>query len=238
MSLLYGDNIRKLIHPLLLRAMPGRRNFPIELLNAMPKVEGNKLFVINHSCVLDGPVSGEVIREHVYYLVGKQSLELLDRIFFFLNGVVYVDRKSKKSKRQACGNMLKLLREGKNLLICPEGTWNLTPSKPLLPLNWGCIELAKQTGVPLIPLILEYCTDCCYVKYGDPIYIDGEMNKQTGVEQLEEAMATLKWEIWEMFPVQKGTDEMKAEFEEMVRRRVAEYPKFNFVYEMSVVRSR
>ncbi|MGN1198575.1 MAG: hypothetical protein ACI4TA_13390 [Acetatifactor sp.] len=51
-------------------------------------------------------------------------------------------------------------------------------------------------------------------------------------------MATLKWDIWEMFPVQKRTDAMKAEFEEMVRRRVAEYPKFNFAYEMSVVRGR
>lgn len=56
------------------------------------------------------------------------------------------------------------------------------------------------------------------------------------IEQLEETMATLKWDIWEMFPVQKRTDEMKTEFEEMVQKRVTEYPKFNFEYEMSVVR--
>lgn len=31
---------------------------------------------------------------------------------------------------------------------------------------------------------------------------------------------------------------MKAEFEEMVQKRVAEYLKFNFEYEMSVVRGR
>jgi len=48
------------------------------------------------------------------------------------------------------------------------------------------------------------------------------------IEQLEETMATLKWDIWEMFPVQKRTDEMKTEFEEMVQKGVAEYPKFNF----------
>lgn len=214
------DRIRKLIHPLLLKAMSGRRDFPIEILNDMPEVQGNKLFAINHSCVLDAPISSEVIKEHFYLLVGRQSLEILDRIFFFLNGVVYVDRKDKTDKRRAFVKMLKILQEGKNLVIYPEGTWNLTPSKPML------------------PLILEYHSNCCYAKYGAPIYINKEMNKQSGIEQLEEAMSTLKWDIWEMFTVQKRTDEMKAEFEEMIQRRVAEYPKFNYEYEMSVVRGR
>lgn len=232
------DRTRKLIHPLLLKVMSGRRDFPIEILNDMPEVQGNKLFAINHSCVLDAPISSEVIKEHFYLLVGRQSLEILDRIFFFLNGVVYVDRKDKTDKRIAFEKMLKILQEGKNLVIYPEGTWNLTPSKPMLPLNWGLIDLAKKARVPIIPLILEYHSNCCYAKYGEPIYINKEMNKQSGIEQLEEAMSTLKWDIWEMFSVQKRTDEMKAEFEEMVQRRVAEYPKFNYEYEMSVVRGR
>ena len=49
-------------------------------------------------------------------------------------------------------------------------------------------------------------------------------------------MATLKWDIREMFPVQKRSDDMKAEFEEMIQKRSAAYPKFNYEYEMSVVR--
>lgn len=232
------DKLRKLIHPLLLKAMPGRRDFPINILNDMPEVKGNKLFAINHSCIHDLPIANEVVIEHCYLLLGKQSLELIDRIFFFLNGVVYVDRKSKKNKQKSLQKMLKILRRGKSLLMCPEGTWNLTPSKPMLPLNWGIIDLAKQTGVPIIPLILEYHPDCCYAKYGEPIYITPEMDKQKGIEILEEEMATLKWDIWEMFPVQKRTEEMNPEFEEMVQKRVAAYPKFNFEYEMSVVRGR
>ena len=179
------DRIRKLLHPILLKAMPGRRDFQIEMLNFMPKIEGNKLIAINHSCVCDGPVSSEIIKEHFYFLVGKQSLDLIDRIFFRLNGVVYVDRKSKKNKKKSLNKMLKLLRGGKSLLICPEGTWNLTPSKPMLPLNWGIIELAKQTGVPIIPLVLEYHTDCCYAKFGKPIYIEKDMEKKEGIEKLE-----------------------------------------------------
>lgn len=232
------NRIRKVIHPILLKSVRERIYLPIQMLNSMPEIEGNKIFAINHSCVLDGPVSCDVIKDHFYFLVGKQSLELIDRIFFALNGVVYVDRKSKNNKKKSSQKMLKILQGGKSLLICPEGTWNLTPSKPMLPLNWGIIDLAKQTGVPIIPLILEYHADCCYAKYGEPIYIKKEMDKQVGIGQLEEAMATLKWDIWERFPVQKRTDEMKAEFEEMVQKRVVEYRKFNFEYEMSVVRDK
>lgn len=39
-----------------------------------------------------------------------------------------------------------------------------------------------------------------------------------------------------MFPVQKRANEMKAEFDEMIHKRVAAYPKFNYEYEMSVIR--
>ncbi|MBQ9134554.1 MAG: hypothetical protein IJX66_00505, partial [Lachnospiraceae bacterium] len=77
---------------------------------------------------------------------------------------------------------------------------------------------------------------CCYAKFGNVMYINKEMDKQEGIGQLEEAMATLKWDIWEMFPVQQRTDNMKMEFEEMIRKRIAAYPKFNLEYEMSVVR--
>lgn len=238
MKLDLADKFRKLIHPLLLIGVEGRIDRPIEILNARPEVEGNKIYAINHSSVLDVPISCKTIQEHSYILVGKQSLEIIDRIFFFLNGMVYVDRKDKKSRKKASKKMLKLLQDGKSLAMFPEGTWNLTPSKPMIPLNWGIIDLAKQSGVPIVPLVLEYGTDCFYAKYGEPIYINQEMDKQSGIGLLEESMSTLKWDIWEMFSVQQRTDGMKAEFEDMVHQRLAAYPKFNYKYEMSVVRGK
>lgn len=112
----------------------------------------------------------------------------------------------------------------------------MTPSKPMLPLNWGAIELAKKAGVPIIPLIAEYHPDCCYVKFGEPIYIDSEMDKKNGIQQVEDAMATLKWDIWEMFPIAERTEQMKEEFELMIQQRIAEAPKCNLEYELSVIR--
>lgn len=150
--------------------------------------------------------------------------------------MVYIDRKNKKSKRRGFQKMLRILKNGNNLLIYPEGTWNMTPSKPLLPLNWGVIELAKETGVPIIPMVAEYHPDCCYVKFGEPIYIDGETGKKEGIQQVEDAMATLKWDIWEMFSIEKRKEQMKEEFEFMIQQRIAKYPKLNLEYELSLIR--
>lgn len=171
-------------------------------------------------------------------LVGKQKLEILDRLFFRLNGVIYIDRKNKKSRRRGFDKMIKNLKAGKNLLMYPEGTWNLTPSKLMLPMNWGVIELAKRTGVPIVPLVAEYYLECCYVKLGEAIYIDKDMDKKTSIDHLEDVMVTLKWDICELFGVEKRTDRMKEEFEEMIQNRVHEYPKFDLEYEQSVIRER
>ena len=108
------DKFRKRLHPLLLKGVEGRIDIPIKVLNSMPEVQGNKLFAINHSCVLDFPVFNEAVKEHVYPLVGKQSLEIIDRIFFFLNGVVYVDRKNKKNKKKS---LRRCIRKQKSISI-------------------------------------------------------------------------------------------------------------------------
>ena len=37
--------------------------------------------------------------------------------------------------------MVDLLNNGANLIMFPEDTWNLTPSKPMLSLYWGIIDI-------------------------------------------------------------------------------------------------
>lgn len=230
------DRFRRLLHPILLKMMPGRRNFSLKILNEMPDIQGNKIYVMNHSSVHDAPIACEAIKDHFYILVGKQSLEIIDRIFFVLNGIVYMDRKDKKSRKKSFEKMFRILQWGKSLLIYPEGTWNMTPSKPMLPFNWGVIELAKLTGVPIVPVIAEYYPDCCFVMFGDAIYIESHADKKQSIEQLEDIMATMKWAIWSRFPVEARREQMKDEFEQMIRKRLEEYPKFDLEYEKSVVR--
>lgn len=193
---------------------------------------------MNHSTIFDAPVASEVIKEHFYILVAKQYLALIDRLFFLLNGVVYVDRKDAKSKKRSMERMIRIIRRGNNLLLYPEGTWNRTPSKPMLPLNWGVIEMAKQTQVPIIPIVAEFTKDNCYVLFGEPIYVNEAEDKKEAINNLEDRMATMRWNIWEMVPVQKRTDSMKKEFEHMMKERVDACPRADSEYEFSVIRGR
>lgn len=198
--------------------------------------ENNALYVVNHSCRHDFPISSEVIGHRVSVLVGKQRLDLIDRICFWLNGVIWVDRQSVDHKRKASLKMLRILRSGESICMYPEGTWNLEPSKPLLPMYWGCIEIAKQTEVPIIPLVLEFKENDVYAKFGEPVYVKPQDEKADKFEELKEKMATLKWEIWEQFPVVSRAEIDMAEWEREKKARITAYPKLDYEYETKCVR--
>lgn len=93
--------IRKCIHPVLLKLIKRQRKHQLHILNTHPPIEGNAVYAVNHSCKYDMPYASEIIDRHTYVLAGKQSLDLIDRIAFFLNGVIYVDRKSRQGKADA-----------------------------------------------------------------------------------------------------------------------------------------
>lgn len=228
-------NMRKFIHPLLLRLMKQQRKHELHMLNSCPQVIGNAIYAVNHSCRYDIPYAAEAIGHHSYVLVGKQHLNMIDRMAFLLNGVIYVDRKNRSDKAFAKRKIKKLVLSGKNMLLFPEGTWNLMPSKPMLPLYWGIIEIAKETKCPIIPLVLEYEKKDCYIKWGEPLYVSETDTKAEKIGQLSDEMASLRWDIWEMFPllVRKGFDGM--EWEQEKCRRLAEYPKLDYEYEKSVI---
>lgn len=67
------------------------------------------------------------------------------------------------------------------------------------------------------------------------MYIDDEMDKKKGIERLTDALATLKWEIWEQFAIASREDILPDEWEQESERRIREYPKLNYEYEKSCV---
>lgn len=228
---------RKFIHSLLLFIMKFTYQYEIRVLNAPPEVSENAIYAVNHSCCHDVPIACNVIRKHTYILAGKQRLKMLDWLAFTLNGVVWVDRIDKESKRRASMKMQRLLKRGENIAMYPEGTWNLTPSKPILPLYWGIIDVARG-NVPIIPLVLEYRENICYVKFGQAVTIREQDKKQEKINELEDVFATLKWEIWEMLPVEHRSEGMREQWEVEVQRRLTEYSLLDYEFEKGIVRSR
>ena len=229
-----------LFHSLLINVLKNQRkqlNQKLYIINEHPVHTGkNVIYAVNHSCKYDFPFASEVIGVHTCVLAGKQKLRLVDYIGFLLNGVVWVDRDSRESKKQAFREMLLCMKKGLNMCIFPESTWNITPSKPMLPMYWGIIDLAKQSGCPIIPLVLEFRGNDCYAKFGEPIYCSSQDGKREKFEELEEAMATLKWDIWETFPIVSRNTILPDEWDKVVEERTAGYPLGNFEDEKRYIR--
>lgn len=209
--------------------------YHMHILNEHPKTRENVIYAVNHSCIDDFTLTCAAIGRQAYVLVGKQKMKLIDRVCFLLNGVVWIDRKDKVDRKAACRKMKRLLMKKENICVYPEGTWNLTPSKPMLPLYWGVIDIAREVKAPIIPVIMEIKENNCYVQFGAPMYIKENDNKKDKIDELTDRMATMKWEIWEMFPVQSRENIDIEEWNQEVQRRLAEYPCLDYEYEQSCI---
>ena len=227
---------REMIHPLVLKM--AKTNYRIQYVNTCPGFEGNAIYMVNHSCKYDFPIAAQAIEKHVWVLVAKQSLEMFDVLGFILNGSVWVDREKEGSRKTAFSQMLGLIEAGKNIVMFPEGTWNLRESLPMLPIYWGGIRLAQQTGRPIIPLVEEYKGKVCYVAYGAPIYIRENDDRVLSAITLRDRMAELRWYIWEQFPVEKRENISADEWKQERERRLKEYPKLDWEYEKSFIRDK
>lgn len=220
---------------LILKAMHIIQGYEIINLNDENRFSTNAIYAFNHSCFLDAPVSVEVVKHHCYILAGVQNLRIIDKLFLYMNGVVWVDRHNAKIRNDAARQMTELLKKGKNIIYFPEGTWNLHPAKPMLPMYWGGVNIARESNCPIVPVCMEYYGKKVYVRFGSPIIVQPNDDKRKKFEELTEAFSTLKWEIWEQFPVMKR-ESINMGWDREVRGRLDAYPKLDYEYEKSVIR--
>lgn len=230
--------IARILHPLMLTVVKTLRisyKEKIIYLNKKPHVCKNAIYACNHSCYRDIPIACEIVKDHFYLLLGVQKLDIMSKLLFIMNGVVWVDRDERKSRQQAAKQLVELLKAGKNVLYYPEGTWNLQPSKPALPLYWGGVRIAQEAGYPIIPVCFEYSGASIYVKFGQPINVGKEDDRLNKFDELTDAFSTLKWEIWEQFPIEKrATFDM--DWDKEVKRRLDAYPLLDYEKEKRVIR--
>ena len=230
---------RTLLHPVMLmsvKLLRCLRRQKFVFFNTIPHIKTNAIFTVNHSCSLDIPVSCEVIGTHAIVLVGTQELQPLDRAFFNLNGTIWVDRHRKASKAAARKSMLEVLRRGKSLLVFPEGTWNLSPNALHLPLYWGVIDIARESGKPIIPMCLEYIGRDIVVSFSAPISVGSEDGKQEKFEDLSAAFSTMKYDIFEQRCKCTRKNVSEEDWDAHVVGSVKAYPCLDIGYEKSVIR--
>lgn len=160
-----------------------------------------KVYACTHAGSTDISVVNEALKDHCYWFWGDigEYYRKIDGLLVWLNGAVLLDTHDKQDRRNALNTAIKVLKKGGNILIFPEGSWNITENKPVMHLYTGAVEMAIESGADIIPVGIEIYGNTFYINIGQNIRSRNMVtdSKQKFTEELRDALATLKWEIWE-----------------------------------------
>lgn len=227
---------KEFIHPLLLSMLCLYPKRIIKLNDIKyPNDGGPVIFSANHSNSNDFPIIAKLVKKHFFILADYTMqndffVDLLNK----LNGCIYVDRASKKSCMNATNQAIEGVKNGHNMLIFPESTWNLLPNQLMLPRKWGDLKIAVETKRPILPIVLEYSGFNCFIKFGNLMYADTDSDLKQLDNILYEEMTKLKKDIRESDIFKSKHQEI--DYEEWLRKTIMSYKNFDVEYEMSFVR--
>ena len=126
-----ASHLRDIIHPLVLLLTKSRVKFQVTWEQPPAQLMDKPvIFAVNHTNSFDSPIAAKAI-SHVfgrrcYLLVGKQRLWFSDKLWFFLNGTIRVDRANPAEMSTVKDTIINYLRQSQSIMWFPEGMWNLT----------------------------------------------------------------------------------------------------------------
>ena len=218
----YSEKIRRFIHPLVIKIVSLSSTYKLNITGEIPDAQ-TFIFVANHWCVDDIPTAAQVIRRHFYALVSDEDRYTADGIALELNGVIWTNRMDKAERQRSKDDLVRHLKLGHSVLMYPEATWNLSPNLPMLPMNYGCISLSLETGVPILPIYLEFKDHVCNVEINPPFY--PTENKIDSIEQLRNIMATSAWKFYEQDSCLPSAPITLHDWEENISKRYSKYSR-------------
>lgn len=143
----------------------------------------------------------QVIKSSAYLMLGDPGVLYRDPIYYglMLNGVIPLETTDKEDRKIAYYRSVELLKKGGNLLIFPEGGWNITPNLPVMKIFTGTVRMAQEANCEIIPIALQQYNDTFYFNIGENYSIPQNTNKTADIlnAELRDKMATLAWEIIE-----------------------------------------
>lgn len=211
---LKGVELRKKIH------------FLVNLILKIDQILSKENIIIigdNHTSVFDKPkifacthIGGndiqrafQIIKQPAYLMLGDPGILYRMPIYqgLKLNGVIPLETSDREDRKIAYQKSIELLQNGGNLLIYPEGAWNVTPNSIVMKTFTGTVRLAMETGAEIIPIGVEQYDNNFYFNIGKnySIPIDSTESVSYYNQELRDKLATLKWEIMELQPILERT---------------------------------
>ena len=230
--------IRNKIHQLLLKIVIIDRLLNHETVTILKdeRVKNNhpKVFACTHIGGNDIQRTFEAIKDPAYLFLGdpQELYRNLEGLLLYLNGVICLETRDKIDRGIAKKRSIELLEKGGNLLIYPEGAWNISPNLPVMKLYKGAVNIAVKTKADLIPIAIEQVENHFYVSIGKNIITSDMENIDTNLlnQTLRDAMATEKWHIWESVGVY-SRDIVKDQTVDNYQQSIVKKCSYNFTLE-------
>ncbi len=116
------------------------------------------VFIFNHQSAVDVLITARMLREDVIGVAKKEIKHQLPMgIVFTYTGAVFIDREHVGDPRLALKPAVDALRAGRSVVIAPEGT--RSRDGKLGSFKLGAFHMARQAGVPIVPIIIHNAQD-------------------------------------------------------------------------------
>ncbi len=112
------------------------------------------IFVANHQSFIDIPCIFNALPINLYF-VGKNELKKMPFIGWYMAGMrmIFIDRSNRKKSAESLANAGKLIHDGKNVIMFPEGT--RSENGELGTFKKGTFVLAANAKVDIVPMYLD-----------------------------------------------------------------------------------
>ncbi len=167
-----------------------------------------RIYVANHRGIEDILTALRIIKKHCYVLVSDNDRYNINGLALRFNGVIWIDRADRTDRRRAYSDLVRHLKAGHSVLMYPEAAWNFTPGVPVLPCFSGAIRASAETGVPIVPMYLDFDGGECRAMLGEAYQVDqycGEQSERELTEDMRCRMISLFYDILDQKPLVSRT---------------------------------
>lgn len=217
-----GIRVRKFFAPLLRLVYRTQTPYKIRIDHREPLAYSKKgrIFAINHRQGDDIVTGANVAGQSAYIVFGNKylSLDTTNGLGLWAYGMILLDRDNKTNRHNTYDKMKYVLEHGGNIIIYPEGYWNLGDNGEaderhgadghnsenwlIQDFNIGIFRLAQETGCEIVPTVLHYDEHgkkVCYGRRGKVITVKADDDIFEKKEQLLTVMRTMYYEMMEKY---------------------------------------
>lgn len=194
--------LREALYPVFALFLSIDRRFrkqEVEVLGGPQKYDGPVIYACTHIGENDLENIYEVLQRGCWWFVGDPCVlyKNISGLFVYLNGTIMMETQDKTDRHIAYLRSVELLKAGGSLMIYPEGARNGTENLPVMALFPGAAKMAMETDTKIVPVGIEQYDRHFIIKFGTALLPENYHGPKDLTKDLRDALAALKWDIWE-----------------------------------------